>query len=130
MSPALAGFARSAGMTSKRFSKCPYRLSAVAVHAALDAGGRHGGGARGGLRRGRGDRRRRRARALAALLLLDHAQARDVLLVLVKIVGEDVPAGAVGDEEDLLGARRIGGGLERSAARIGDRPGRQALDHV
>src|SRR5262249_12473611 len=39
-------------------------------------------------------------------------------------------AGAVGDEEKLLGARRVGGGFGRRAARVGDRPRRQAIDHI
>ena len=45
--------------------------------------------------------------------------------MLLQVLGEGVPAGAVGDEEHFLGARRIGGRLERGAARIGDRPRRQ-----
>src|ERR1044071_6236594 len=53
-------------------------------------------------------------------LLVDHAPPRDVLVVLLVTVGEDVAAGAVGDEKQLLGARRVGGGFERGAAGIGD----------
>src|SRR5207244_12012762 len=71
-----------------------------------------------------------RGNARVFLLLLDLAKARDVLEVLVVGFGKDMPAGAVGDEEHLLGARRIGGGLDRGAAWIGDRPGRQAVDDV
>ncbi len=65
-----------------------------------------------------------------ARLLLDHAQPRDVLLVLLVVVGEDVAAGAVGDEKQFLGARRIGGGFERGAAGIGDRSRRQPVDDI
>ena len=60
--------------------------------------------------------------------LLDLAPARDVALVLVVGLREGVAAGAVGDEIEVLGARRIGDRLERGAAGIGDRPRRQALD--
>ena len=64
------------------------------------------------------------------LLLLDNAQARDILLVLLVIFREHMSAGAVGDEIELLGARRLGGRLERGAARIGNRRRRQAIDHI
>src|SRR5258708_19402941 len=43
---------------------------------------------------------------------------------------ESVSAGAVGNEIELLRARRIGGGLDRSATGIGNRSGRQAVDDV
>ncbi len=39
-------------------------------------------------------------------------------------------AGAVGHEIKLLGTRRVGGGLDRGAAGIGDRPGRQTVDEI
>src|SRR5262249_26999441 len=73
-------------------------------------------------RRGRsgGRRCRRGARGFAPLLHLDRAETRDIALVLLEVLREGVAAGPVGDEEDFLGARRIGGGLERGAARIGD----------
>ncbi len=50
--------------------------------------------------------------------------------MLVVGFGKGMPAGAVGDEEQVAGAGRIGGRLERGAAGIGDWPGRQALDHI
>ena len=84
----------------------------------------------GGLRRREGRRRRRLRRSRLRRLLLDHAQPRHVLLVLLVVVGEGVAAGAVGDEKQFLGARRIGGGFERGAARIGDRPRRQPVDDI
>ena len=62
--------------------------------------------------------------------MLDGAQLGDVLLVLVVGFGEGVSAGAVGDEEHFLGARRIGRSLDRGPPRIGDRPGRQTFDDV
>src|SRR5215469_843526 len=71
------------------------------------------GGSRPGRRDGRG--------ILAALLALDAAQPVDVPLMLVVVLGEDVPARSVRHEEDLLGARRIGRRLERGATRIVDR---------
>src|SRR6266540_1583203 len=70
----------------------------------------------GGRRRRRRGLRRQRVPAL-----LDLAQARDVLLMLVEVVGERVTPGAVGDEIEFLGPGRIGGGFERRAPRIGDR---------
>src|SRR5262249_22760184 len=97
---------------------------------AVGGGGRRGGGLCAERRRSRGRRRRCDGGVLAALLALDPAQPVDVLLVLVVVFGEHVAAGAVGDEEDFLGARRVGGGFERGAARIGDRSGWQALDHI
>ena len=39
-------------------------------------------------------------------------------------------AGAVGDEEQVAGARRVGGGFQRGAAGIGDRARRQAVDDI
>jgi transposase len=66
----------------------------------------------------------------AARLLLDAAQPRHILLVLLVAVGKGMPAGAVGHEIQLLGPRRIGGGFERGAAGVGDRPRRQPVDHV
>src|SRR5262245_1081250 len=60
----------------------------------------------------------------AALAALDHAQAGDVAQVLLIGLGEDMAAGAIGDEVELARARWIGGGLKRGPARIGDRPGR------
>jgi UPF0755 protein len=53
-----------------------------------------------------------------------------VLLVLGIAVREDVATGAVGDEVELFGARRIGSGLERGAAGIGDRARRQSFDCI
>src|SRR6266404_3000714 len=43
---------------------------------------------------------------------------------------ESVSTGAVGHEIELLRARRIGGGLDRSATGVGNRSGRQAVDDV
>src|SRR5580700_9338084 len=56
----------------------------------------------------------------------ERAQPRHVFLVLVVVFRKNVTAGAVGDEIELAGARRIGGRFERSAAWIADRPRRQA----
>src|SRR5262249_27299407 len=50
--------------------------------------------------------------------------------MLVVALGEGVSAGAVGHEIEFLRARRVGGGLDRGATRIGNRPGRQAVDDV
>ena len=61
---------------------------------------------------------------------LDLPPAGDVALVTLQRVGEGVAAGAVGDEEQILGPRRVGDRLQSRAAGIGDRAGRQALDHV
>src|SRR5262249_41672970 len=70
-------------------------------------------------------------RLLRVLLLrFDLAQPRDALLVLVERLGKSMPAGAVGNEEEFLGAPGARSGLERSFARIGDRPRRQAVDHI
>src|SRR5262249_1875965 len=91
-------------------------------------------GTRGGGRRpARADARLRVGRLFFGVLLLlrlDLAQPRDTLLMLVEALGKAVPAGAVGDEEKLLGARRVGGGFERRAAWVGDRSRRQAVDHI
>src|SRR5690348_14015903 len=65
----------------------------------------------------------RRGRRRAALARLDHPQLRHVAHMLLVGLGEDVAAGAIGDEEQLARARRIGSSLERGAARIGDRSG-------
>jgi len=62
--------------------------------------------------------------------LFKRAQARHVLLVLLVGFREQVTAGPIGDEIEVLGARRIGGGFERGAAGIGDGARRQAVDHV
>ena len=78
----------------------------------MTAGGRHGG-------------RRRRTVAV-----LDAAQARNVLLVLSITIRKYMTAGSVGNEVEFLGARRIGGGLQRRAARISDRPRRQAINRI
>src|SRR5207244_9802274 len=43
---------------------------------------------------------------------------------------ESVSTGAVGHEIEFLRARRIGGGLDRSATGVGNRSGRQAVDDV
>ncbi len=61
--------------------------------------------------------------------LLDHAQPRDVALMLLVVLRERMAAGAVGHEVELPRARRIGGRFDRRAPGIGDRPGRQAIDH-
>src|SRR5262249_34270876 len=90
---------------------------------------------RGGCRRCR--RRRRRAlgvngigRRIGIAALLDNPQPRDVLEVVVVLLGEYVAAGAICDKEHFARARRIGGSLDRGAARIADWPGRQPVDHV
>src|SRR5947208_12551143 len=48
------------------------------------------------------------------------------------IVGfrEDMPASTIGREIEFLGACRIGGGFDRSSARIGNWPGRQTVDNI
>src|SRR5262249_56901652 len=79
-----------------------------AAGGALWGRRRRGGGLCAERRRSRGRRRRCDGGVLAALLALDPAQPVDVLLVLVVVLGEHVAAGAVGDEEDFLGARRVG----------------------
>src|SRR5262245_42306433 len=96
-----------------------------AAGAALAASGRHGRCAAPRRLRIRCGRRRTRIAAL-----LDYAQPRDVLEVLVVGLGECMPAGAGGDAEQLLVARRIGGGLDRRATGIGDRARRQTIDDV
>src|SRR5690606_29013337 len=86
---------------------------------------------RGPLHRSCGRRRCGSRRSLGGgipRVLLDPAQFRDMLLVLVVGFRKGVPASAVGDEEQFLGAGRVGGGLDRRAPRIGDRSRRQALD--
>jgi hypothetical protein len=50
--------------------------------------------------------------------------------VILVIFGEGVATGAVGDEEQVTGARRIGHGRERGSTRVGDRTRRQAVDSV
>ena len=50
--------------------------------------------------------------------------------MLVVGFGKGMSAGAIGDEEQVAGAGRIGGRLQRGAAGIGDRPRRQTLDHI
>src|SRR5262245_51397657 len=50
--------------------------------------------------------------------------------MLVVALGEGMSAGVVGHEIEFLRARRIGGGLDRGAPRIGNRPGRQAVDDI
>src|SRR5262249_861323 len=90
-------------------------------------------GSPGGRRRaGAGAELRLRTLVLGVLLLLllDLAQPHHVLLVLVEALGETMPAGTVGDEKEIFGARGAGGGLERRLAGIGDRPRRQAVDYV
>ena len=83
-------------------------------------------------RRARRGRRRivSRLDRIVLNLLFHRAQLGDVLLVLVVGVAEGVAAGAVGDEEQIAGARRIGGGFQRGPPRIGDRPRRQAVNHI
>src|SRR5688572_2077295 len=78
--------------------------------------------------------RHRRLLRLFSLLgraaLLEHAQSGDVLLMLLIRFGEDVPARSIGNEEELPGARRIGSGLKRKSAWIGDRSRRQRVDDI
>src|SRR5262249_50751803 len=76
--------------------------------------------------------RRRSAgrRARISVAVLDSTQPRNVLLVLSIVIREDVPAGAVGDEIQFLGACRIGRGLERGTAGFGDGTRGQPVDHV
>src|SRR5215813_4436786 len=62
--------------------------------------------------------------------MLDCAQARDVFHVLVISFGKRVSPGTVGDEIKLLRARRLSRSLDRGATRIGNWPGRQAIDDV
>ena len=62
--------------------------------------------------------------------MLDCAQARDIFHVLVIGFGESVRPRTVGDEIKLLRARRLSGSLDRGATRIGNGPGRQAVDDV
>src|SRR3974390_906653 len=69
-------------------------------------------------------------RRVGCAILLEQAQARQILLVLIVALREQVAAGAVGDKIEVLGTRGIGDGIERSAARIGDRTRRQAVDHI
>src|SRR6516162_9318484 len=90
-----------------------------------------GGGCRVGGR-GRGGGRGIVGRLDRVVLgrLFHRAKLCNVLLMLVVGLGEGVTAGAIGDEIEVAGARRVGGGLERGAAGIGDRPGRQAVDHI
>ena len=95
---------------------------------------RHARGDRRQTRR-RGQCRRRRVidvdrRRLLLRVFLDLAPARDVLGMLVKRFGKHVAAGAVGNEIEFLGARRIGNGFERRHARIGDRSGRKTVNHI
>ena len=72
-------------------------------------------------------RRRRSGRCLLLPLPLDLPPARDVAIVLVDVVREGVPALAVGDEVQRALARRgRDRRQDRGAARIADRPGRQA----
>ena len=68
------------------------------------------------------------SRSLASFSIC--APARHVLQMLVERIGEDVAAGSVRDEIEVLAAGRIGDRLERRLARIGDRPRRQAVDDV
>src|SRR6202022_3933693 len=86
-----------------------------------------------GIGRGRSRRRLRIVSWLDRIVLnglFHRAQPGDVFLVLVVSFGESVPAAAVGDEEQVAGTRWIGSSLKRSAAGIGDRSGRQAVDDV
>src|SRR5437667_4813374 len=84
----------------------------------------------------RGDCARRRRRlqfrawALRLLLVLHDPQSGNVLLVLLVGFRKSMPAGAVGDEIELLRARWIGGSLNRSAAGIGNGTGRKAVNDV
>ena len=69
-------------------------------------------------------------RRFLGLLLLERPPAGDILVVLFERRGEDVAAGAVGDEIEIVGLGRIGDRFERGTAGIGDRPRRQAVDDV
>ena len=71
-----------------------------------------------------------RSSARIGALALDLSQPRDVAVVLVEGLGEGVAAGAVGDE--IESSVRAGCSTAASEARpgIGDRPRRQAGDHV
>src|SRR5579863_4744912 len=95
------------------------RLGVVLVVARGRAARRRGG------RRHRLRRRRRltfsRLLLLIAPLIAFHvAQPPDVFLMLLVGLGKSVTAGAVGDKIKFAGTRRIGGGFERGATRIGD----------
>ena len=57
-------------------------------------------------------------------------KVRDVFLMLLVGFGEDVAAGAVGNEIEVAGAGRIGGGFKRRATGICNRSGRQSVDLV
>src|SRR5688572_33181332 len=70
------------------------------------------------------------ASLLRLLRLLDLAPGGDVLVVLVERRSEGVAAGAVGHEIELLVRHRMHHGMQRVAARIGDRARRQALRQV
>src|SRR5690606_19799486 len=69
-------------------------------------------------------------RRLIPPLLLERTQAGDVLVVLLQRPGEYVPAVAIRDEIELVGAGGIGDRFQRGTAGIGDRRRRQAVDHV
>src|SRR5690606_30990057 len=96
------------------------------------SGGRGRRGGRSGLRifplLGRQSLRLDRRRIV--LLPFQRAQASDGAQMLFVGFREGVAAVAVGDEIELLGARRIGGRLQRRTSRIGDRTRRQPLDDV
>ena len=85
---------------------------------------------RRGARRAGTRRRRGSARRGGRTLRLDLAPARDIALVLLDRLGEDMAARAVGDEIQFPGARRAGDGFHRGSARIGDRARRKTIDRV
>ena len=71
---------------------------------------------------GRTRRRRRRSG------VFDRAPSDDVLFVLGDGRGEDMPAGSVGDEIEIVRSRRVEHGRDGVLARIADRRRRQAGD--
>ena len=93
-----------------------------------DAGIAQGFGADAAGRAAAGGGRARLAalRCCCCSLALDLPPARHVAIVLGQRRGEGVAALAVGDEIERALARRVDRGQDRRAARIADRPGRQA----
>src|ERR1700737_3333553 len=92
---------------------------------------RRGCGAGVGGGAGRGGRGIiRRLNRVVLNLFFDRPQFGDVLLVLIVRVAKGVATGTIRDEEQIAGARRVGGGFERSAAGIGDRPRRKTVNHI
>ena len=104
-----------AGASAANATRClrPRRPPGRAV-GLLDAAGRGAGAARGAAAGAGASTSRTEASRLCSL---ERAQPRDVLEMLIVGFGERMSAGAVGHEKQLLGARRIGRGLDRGAAR-------------